>query len=224
MKIIKIGDVSVNYEVVYGKYRTLSMKYSPSDKKLVVHASRRISSQQIEKFLNDKQSWILKQVQKPWKYLHINETVDVFGKNYPVKVVLSNRNVVVLDDVCTIYTKKTLSKDEIEKCLKRFLKQCLQEYIDSIYDEVSTLTKVKDVTIRYRYMTSRFGVCYPKRKEICMNTYLACMSKDSIRAVLLHEYAHFYQTNHSQSFYDVVYRFCPTYEKDMLHLKYVVLQ
>lgn len=222
MKAIKIDDCIVPYEIKYGKYKRLSMKYDAREQKLVILANRWISGSKIEDFIKRKHSWILQQVNKPWKVVSIGQEIDVFGKRYPVRVVLSNKNVVQLQQECIVYTTSKISDEEIVKRLKQFLKKCLQEYITSIYDQVSSYTKVPNVKIRYRYMTSRFGVCYALKKEICLNTYLACFSKKAIHAVLFHEYAHFYQPNHSKKYYDVLYKMYPSYEMDMLELKYVV--
>ena len=222
MKAIKIGDCIVPYTIKYGKYKRLSMKYDAKQQMLIILANRWISMTKIEEFIKRKHKWIVEQVNKPWKVVSIGRQIDVFGKRYPVSVILSNKNKVELKQECIVYTTSRITEDEIVKRLKRFLKQCLQEYISSIYNEVSLYTKVPNVKIRYRFMTSRFGVCYALKREICLNTYLACFSKKAIHAVLYHEYAHFYQQNHSKKYYDVLYKMYPSYEKDMLELKYVV--
>ena len=224
MKAIKINDVIVPYEIVYGKYRSLSMKYDAKNGKLIILTNRWNSSNKIEDFIKRKSDWIVKQVSKPWKFVNIGQTVDIFGKNYSVRVVLSNKNRIVLNDECIVYVTEKVSYEEVEKRLKQFLKDVLCKYIQTIQPKVETITKVNGVKFRYRYMTSRFGVCYPKRNEICLNAYLACFSKSAIHAVLFHEYAHFYQPNHSKKYYEVLNRMYPNYDKDMLELKYVILK
>lgn len=224
MKAIKIQEQIIPYDIVYGKYKGLSMKYDPKEQKLVIKCNRWVSNAKIEDFVNKRKDWIMKQVSKPWKFLHIGNTIDVFGVNYPVKVVLSNKNEVVLTDICTVYTTKKITYKDLEKILRNYLKDVLSKYINKIYPKVVERTNVDQVKFRYRYMTSRFGVCYPKRKEICLNAYLACCSKKAICAVLFHEFSHFYQANHSKKFYDVLYNLYPSYEEDMLELKYIVLK
>lgn len=186
MKAIKIGETIVPYEIVYGKYKRLSMKYDAKGKKLVILTSRWTTNTKIEAFIKRKHDWIMKQVSKPWKFVHVRDSVDVFGVNYPVRVVLSSINDVVLTDICTIYTTKKITYDDVEKRLKQFLKKELEKFVSKIYLKVSLITNKSEVKIRYRYMTSRFGVCYPKRNEICLNAYLACFSKKAICAVLFH--------------------------------------
>ena len=224
MKAIKIQNQIVPYDIVYGKYKGISMKYEPKQQQLIIKCSRWVSNAKIEEFVKKRSDWILKQVSKPWKFVHIGQTIDVFGINYPVKVVLSKKDEVVLTDVCTVYTTRKLTYEDVEKRLRSFLKEVLFTYINKIYPKVVERTNVDQVKFRYRYMTSRFGVCYPKRKEICLNAYLACFSKKAICAVLLHEFTHFYQANHSKKFYETLSQLYPTYEEDMLELKYVVLK
>ena len=125
MKAIKINEQIIPYEIVYGKYKGLSMKYDPKNQQLVIKCSRWVSNAKIEEFVKKRTDWILKQVSKPWKFVHIGQTIDVFGINYPVKVVLSNKNTVVLSDVCTVYTTKKLTYKELDKILRVFLKETL---------------------------------------------------------------------------------------------------
>ena len=224
MKAIKINDVIVPYEVVCGKSKSLSMKYDAKNQKLIVLANRWTSSAKIEEFIKNKREWIIKQISKPWKFVHIGRTIDVFGKNYPVRVILSNKNEVVLNEECVVYVTEKVSNEEIEKRLKQFLKDKLSKFVVHIQPKVEEVAKVNGVKFRFRYMTSRFGVCYPKKKEITLNAFLACFSKQAICAVLFHEYAHFYQANHSKKYYDVLNELYPSYQQDMLELKYVILK
>ena len=70
---------------------------------------------------------------------------------------------------------------------------------------------LKEPEISIRYMTSKWGVCYPQKAKIVLSTRLIHYPVECMEYVLLHEYVHFLVPNHSRTFYDTVRRHMPDY-------------
>ena len=64
-----------------------------------------------------------------------------------------------------------------------------------------------------RKMRASWGLCYSQQKKIVLNLWLAMAPMDCIRQVLVHEYLHFYQNNHSLDFYALMEQFEPQYRQ-----------
>ena len=75
----------------------------------------------------------------------------------------------------------------------------------------------KPYNVSLYYKSSAYGTNTLGSHKIILSSYLIHFSMDIIDSVIVHELAHFYIRNHSKSFYNVVYKFCPKY--DELHKK-----
>ena len=62
-------------------------------------------------------------------------------------------------------------------------------------------------------MKSRYGSNSKKTKTLNFNLILIHYDVEVIDSVIIHELAHIKVFNHSKEFYDVVYRYCPNYDK-----------
>ena len=68
-------------------------------------------------------------------------------------------------------------------------------------------------TLRLRYMTSRWGSCMPVKEIITMNTRLLLGPTECAHYVMVHEFAHFIEPNHSSRFYKVMSDVLPNWEQ-----------
>ncbi len=73
--------------------------------------------------------------------------------------------------------------------------------------------------IKVRNMKSRWGVCHISKKYITLNLQLLSKPMPCIEYVVLHEYAHFIQPNHSKKFWAVVEHYMPDYKERRKLLK-----
>lgn len=78
-------------------------------------------------------------------------------------------------------------------------------------------------TIRYRRMTARWGSCRKQDSLILFNTRLVYAPPASIAYVVLHEFAHMLQPNHSPAFYAEVAARMPDYRVRAAALKQIDL-
>ena len=69
--------------------------------------------------------------------------------------------------------------------------------------------------IKIRDMKSRWGSCTPAKNSITLNKKLIHYPFEFIEYVVLHEFVHFIQPNHSQAFYHIIENYMPDYKERM---------
>ena len=74
-------------------------------------------------------------------------------------------------------------------------------------------------TVRLRYMTSRWGSCMPLKEIITMNTRLLLGPTEFAHYVMVHEFAHFIEANHSSRFYKVMSDVLPNWQQVKAEMK-----
>ncbi|MDD6484716.1 MAG: DUF45 domain-containing protein [Clostridiales bacterium] len=68
---------------------------------------------------------------------------------------------------------------------------------------------VKYPQIKFRKMVSRWGSCHCEKGILTFNTNLMYTPIECIEYVVLHEFTHFLQPNHSGKFYEELSKTCP---------------
>jgi hypothetical protein len=164
------------------------------------------SSSFIYHFLEDKKSWINKQLDKnrqnQYQEVKLEDEVLLFGEIYSV------------DSPQAIYLRKRLSKSvpkedaKIIRAYNDFYKQYAQEYLPSRVEYFAAVMGLEYKKLKFRKMKSRWGSC-SSRKEITLNTQLMKLKKEFIDYVVVHELAHLVHMNHSKEFHSLVERYLP---------------
>ena len=103
--------------------------------------------------------------------------------------------------------------DDLSKKLKPIFLDVITKRV-RYYESVMGLPSYK---VSVRKMTSRYGSNSKYTKSLSFAFLLIHYSIDIIDSVIVHELAHIEVFNHSKAFYDVVYKYCPDYNK--LHTK-----
>ena len=102
------------------------------------------------------------------------------------------------------------SEEEFFKMVKPIFEKYLQL-------RVFEFSKVMNVPITYKVrvqkMKTRLGSNSKQTKTLNFNLKLIHFSKEAIDSVVIHELAHYFHFDHSDNFYQVVYRYCPNYDK-----------
>ncbi len=73
--------------------------------------------------------------------------------------------------------------------------------------------------IRFRSMVSRWGSCNPSKKVLTFNTKLMYAPRECVEYVVMHEFCHFLQANHSKKFYAELEKICPDWKTKRKILK-----
>ena len=90
---------------------------------------------------------------------------------------------------------------------------------DKVYPAFAGVLGGQKPTIRVRDMTSRWGVCYMKRRQITFALQLYNMPPAAQIYVVVHEYCHFLQPNHSPAFWAEVAKLLPDWKARRALLK-----
>ena len=78
--------------------------------------------------------------------------------------------------------------------------------------------------IRIRNMVSRWGSCHTVKNIITLNTYLIYAPIECVEYVILHEFTHFLQANHSAKFYEELSKVCPDWKRRRKQLNEIVIR
>lgn len=101
--------------------------------------------------------------------------------------------------------------------------RCLaKEYIPQRVCYYARVMGVTPTGVKITSAKSRFGSCNGKN-SLCFSLYLMTYPKEAVDAVIVHELAHITEKNHSQRFYDIVYKYMPDYKKREAILKNGIL-
>ena len=119
---------------------------------------------------------------------------------------------------------ENLDASKVERMWLNFWKTIGQDFIEKVaqqvYDEFRQAGyTVPSPTLRLRYMTSRWGSCMPVKKVITMNTRLLLGPTEFAHYVMVHEFAHFIEANHSSRFYKVMSDVLPNWQQMKMEMK-----
>ena len=105
---------------------------------------------------------------------------------------------------------------------QKVIHQFIDKLCKDVFSDVAMLTcrSLSDYHIAYpqikvRDMKSRWGSCTPAKQSITLNRKLIHYPLEFIEYVILHEFVHFIQPNHSKAFYHIIENYMPDYKKRM---------
>jgi len=206
-------------EVIHSKRLKYSyLRVNPNATLRIKTPSR--SLEFIFSFLNDKESWIQKQLLKYEQNraitVNLEDEVLLFGEIYSI------------DSDETSYLRQKLARaktDKKEKVLlfyNDFYRYKSSEYLTKRVGYFSILMNLQYSTLKFRKMKSRWGSCNSK-KEITLNTELMKVKKELIDYVVVHELSHLVHMNHSKAFHSLVESYLSDSKKLRKELKNIVI-
>ena len=231
LKRIKLLDREIEYDLQRKRVKNINLRIKP-DKTITVSANPRVPISRIERFILEKQEFILRALEKygkiqkslpiPKQYID-GETVKVFGQDFTLKVFLAKKNHVEIDDsFIKLYVRSIDDLSLKKKVLDKWFYNQVEETIIRICEKVYPLFKkycVDFPTIKFRKMTSRWGSCNFVRNILTFNYALINVSIECVEYVIYHEFTHFIEPNHSKKFYLALSNFLPDYKKRKQKLK-----
>lgn len=190
----------VDYEVVIIYKRIKNVHYRFRDHKFIVSCNRFTTKGFIIAGLDKYASRLIKASSKPEP---LSENfIYIFGNkydlSYPSKIMIQGYKDIIYH-----------SKEELMKKIKPIFLDIVTKRV-RYYESIMNLPRYN---VSVRDMRSRFGSNSKRTKRLNFALMLVHYSMPIIDSVVVHELAHIKVFNHSKKFYEVVYKYCPEYDK-----------
>ena len=237
MKEIRtLPDGSITYELHRKPVKNMNLRVTTSGV-VRVSASPRVPLGMIEAFICRHRTFIEKALQnRKSRGGHpmvpdLDTEIMVMGKMYRVVLekphTVSTYAVTVANDTMLVrYPSdyEALDASKVERMWLSFWKTIGQDFMETLAQQVYSEFQqagytVPTPTLRLRYMTSRWGSCMPLKEIITMNTRLLLGPTEFAHYVMVHEFAHFIEPNHSSRFYKVMSDVLPNWEQVKAEMK-----
>lgn len=218
-KVVQCRKYPITYTLVTKQVKNISMRIS-SKGEVVVSANPFVPMDKIDDFVSSKVSWIVKHQksmqERSQKSMIDDKHIVLFGNSLKIRKTTGKYNHVSYDKD-TLYVQCKEQADP-EKVIRQFLdKLCKDVFLD-----IATLTfrslsdyHLEFPDVKIRDMKSRWGSCTPAKNSITLNRKLIHYPFEFIEYVVLHEFVHFIQPNHSKAFYNIIENYMPDYKTRM---------
>ena len=190
------------YEVEIIKKNNKNIYIRIKDNKIIVTCNYFTTKREIEKLIKTNYNSITKMIDKVNIKKEKEDNFYLFGTKYDIIYGFSDIN--ISDNKIYIKDNKTLNK-----YLDNKIKEVFTNRLDFWYNIFNENIPVPNLKIRK--MTSRWGVCNLKNKNVTLNYYLYKYDLDCLDYVIVHELSHFIYPNHSKGFWNLVSNYIPNY-------------
>ncbi len=217
-RTIQNEKYKITYQIHYKKVKNITLRIE-EQAHIIVSANEYVPLQKIDDFVLEKIGWIIqkqqKQIQKINRiFTNVNDPYFyLYDKKLKMSIIESNVNKVeVSDDEIIVYYR--MGKDANQLLEQYIIKRCQIDFeavVQVIYEQLSVYG-FEYPTIKYRSMKGRWGSCMPSKHQITLNTRMLHYPKAFLEYVVLHEFVHFIQPNHSPKFYHVIEHYMPDYK------------
>lgn len=205
------------YTLLIKKVKNINMHISKQGE-IIVSANPYIPLHKIDLFVEKHIAWILDKQKKikerEDKTKITKEYVYILGKKVKLVVVQGSFSAVSKQEG---YLKVTLKEEEhLEGILQSFLDKMAQTLFNELAQRIYQMLQDYHLPfpqIVLRKMNSRWGSCIPSKGKITLNKKLIHYPISFIEYVILHEFVHFIQPNHSKAFYHIIQFYMPDYKQ-----------
>lgn len=219
-------DHRLNYQLIRSKKRrkTISL-HIKEDRRIYIYAPYRTPKWEIERFIKEKRSWIVKKMSE--KERSIKEAEKAFipgekflylGESYPLEIEESSNRKVPLK---LSFGKFVLDKDHIEEAKDLFIQWYKKEAKARIIERIdfySNRLQLFSKGIRITSAKYRWGSC-SRDNRLSFSWRIIMASLSIIDYILIHELVHIKEKNHSKRFWNYLESILPDYRKHRLWLK-----
>ncbi len=219
---------NIPYTLKKSRKRRKTISLQIGDKsELVIAAPHFTSISEINRFVQEKENWISKAIQKHKEALIKNKAKEYttgehfyyLGKAYPLEVFfepLENIGVVFWDNRFFLNTQEKI--DLRKHYFVLWYKKKTHEYLRGRVDFFSRMLKLQPGNLRITSAKSRWGSC-SEGNNLAFSFRLMMAKPEVIDYVVVHELMHIKEKNHSAKFWQLVESAMPQYKAHRRWLK-----
>ena len=185
------------------------------------------SVKEAEAFIISKQDYLLKSLDsvlqdektKSLSRQYVDgEVFNVLGKPYVLKVLEGPKNQCRAEDgIITLEVTDTSNYRTKYMTYEKWRRRCIKSVIVDLCNEMYPLFERRGVAMPKKITLGEYksfwGECFAKRGELKFSYRLFEKDRAIIRYVVVHEFAHFIEPNHSSRFWAVVAEIVPDYKE-----------
>ena len=218
---VPFGQRIIAYELTRSARKTVRVQVHP-DGTVRVIAPLSISTDEVGKVVRQKAPWIVKQLRffeqfrpltPPRQYLS-GETHRYLGRQYRLKLVQGEKRVRLVAGFIEI-TDPNSTPEEVANSLAGWYRQRAISYFKRMLTESLGHFESYELPIpqlKLRQMPTRWGSCTPLG-TIYLNPDLIKAPGSCIEYVIIHEICHLINRNHDKTFYDLLERVLPDWQR-----------
>lgn len=198
------------YEVEVIRKNNKNIYIRVKDNKIIVTCNYLTTKSTINKLINDNIKSISKMINKSNLRKEKEDNFYLFGSKYDVIYGFNELEI----NGNKIYVK---DKKMLDKYLDNKIKEVFSEHLKYYYDNY--LEDIPKPNLKIRKMSTRWGVCNLRNKNVTLNYYLYKYDIECLDYVIVHELSHFIYPDHSKLFWNQVGKYCKNYKELRKKLK-----
>ncbi len=219
-------DPQFRYQLIRSKKRrkTISL-HIKEDGKLILYVPYHTPKEEIEGFLKEKESWVIKKISERERSIKEREKAFIPGEKflylgewYPLEIGETDSKGLPLK---LSFGKFILDKDHLEGARDLFIRWYKREAKEKMEGRVHYFSNRLQLFPKGLKITSakyRWGSCSrDSRLSLCWRIIMAPLNV--MDYVLIHELVHIKEKNHSKKFWTTLETILPDYRKHRLWLK-----
>jgi predicted metal-dependent hydrolase len=225
MEQLKIGDISIEYEL-YRSKKAKKVCLTIKNKRVRVAVPQELPLEYAKDFVEKNKEWILEHYRKqssktqnlPKKYLP-GDKLFYRGRNYPLKYVETSNSkhyAQFIGSRILVYVPPGLEPEKRSDLGKTLIEQWYRDQAEKILSEqVHYYAKKLDISfnkLKIKDQKTRWGSCSTKG-NINLNWRIIMAPNQVIAYVIIHELTHLIYMNHSTEFWKRVEQYMPDYRK-----------
>ncbi|HHU56550.1 MAG TPA: M48 family metallopeptidase [Acholeplasmataceae bacterium] len=204
-RIVEVINIQKNIKGTY--LRILNPR------QIVITSKKSFTNKEMLSFINNHIKWIEKKLGSMIYYDLEDDEIVLFGKMYQIIIDDSNEFKFLGNK---IYLK---NKNEINTVYDYGYKIIENKF----YEILKTMDLNKKITLSFRKMKTRWGVCHYHKNKVVLNKTLIFVPMELVSYVIYHELVHFYYPNHSKDYYNKLSQVCPLHKEYRKQLrKYLI--
>lgn len=215
-------DNTIDFKIIYKRRKSIGI-YVDFYGQTEVHAPKGTSNDDIVKVLENNWERIVQKSKEmkerttpPTEKVYDHGEVFLYmGESYPI-LILQNLDqdkdyVIFEQDKIQVYVKQH-NDESVRRALKRFYYQRCKAFVEARIRIYQSEFKMKPRSIRIIDDRSNWGTCN-SRLELTFNWKLAMAPIEVIDYVVVHEMCHMVHLNHDRSFWRLLGKILPDYER-----------
>lgn len=223
IRTVYAGGRRIEYVFVRKKIKNIYIRVRSDT--VTVSSPLRFLSAEADKFVMAHADFILKSLEKHSKKSETEnaeitfsdgDIITAFGKQYKLltrlgkaSVTYEGGNIVLSAPDLSYESKRRVFENYVRNECRALFTELLKRYYPYfkkyVGDSLPTLTM--------RDMKTVWGTCIPSKKKINLNLRLFSKPIEGTEYVVVHEYCHFIELNHSPAFYAEVEKIMPDWKK-----------